>query len=252
LQALHGRHGECPLIVLAQATPSDGFDVILEAFRLSLRAMAPVIVLSDVCLVQSAEPWRVPSLSECAEIKVLHAAPTGGFRPYQRDAKGVRPWAIPGTPGLEHRTGGLEKQDGAGTVSFDPLNHEAMVRARADKLTRLAEEIPPLKAHGPDQGDLLVLGWGSTAGAIRTACEGFQAAGKSVAFAHVRHLHPLPKNVGDVLKHYRNVLMPELNSGQLASILRSAFLVDIVSLSKVQGEPFAVSEIERKIEEMLA
>jgi 2-oxoglutarate ferredoxin oxidoreductase subunit alpha len=253
LQSLHGRNGECPLIVLAVATPSDGFAVVLEAVHLAIRYMTPVVVLADAYLTNSAEPWRIPSLEELPAIVVNQAAPAPGstFLPYQRDERLARRWAIPGTPGLEHRTGGLEKEDVTGNVSYDPLNHEKMVETRARKIALVADEISQLVVQGPPRGDLLVLGWGSTHGAIAGAVERCRRKGLQVAAAHLRHLHPLPKNVGDVLKRYRKILVPELNAGQLCQILRSAFLVDVVSLSKVQGRPFLVSEIEQKIEEML-
>ncbi len=255
LQALHGRNGESPLIVLAAATPSDGFNIVLEAVRLALRYMTPVIVLADTFLARSAEVWRVPVLQELAEIKVSHAVPpnNGSSRilPYERDARLARPWPIPGTAGLEHRTGGLEKEEGTGNVCYDPLNHQRMIVARARKIAGVEDELPLLDVHGPTTGDLLVIGWGSTYGAIHGAVERCQRKGLTVASAHLRHLHPMPKNVGEVLKRYRKVLVPELNMGQLCSVLRSKYLVDAVSLSKVQGQPFLVSEIEARIDLIL-
>jgi len=251
LQSLHGRNGESPLIVLAVATPSDGFAVVLEATRLAIRYMTPVVVLTDAYLAQSAEPWRVPTLAEVPVIEVRQAITSEAFLPYQRDDHLARPWAVPGTPGLEHRTGGLEKEELTGNVSYDPTNHEKMSAMRARKIALVADEIPPLTVQGPTQGELLVLGWGSTYGAIKAAVELCQRKGLSVAAAHLRHLHPLPKNVGNMLKDYRKVLVPELNAGQLCQILRAAFLVDAISLSKMQGQPFLVSEIEQKIEALL-
>jgi 2-oxoglutarate ferredoxin oxidoreductase subunit alpha len=253
LQALHGRNGESPLIVLAVATPSDGFAVILEAVQLAIRHMTPVVVLADAYLIHSAERWQIPNLTDLAAIEVPHAAPVVGkdFLPYERNERLARPWAVPGTPGLEHRTGGLEKEALTGNVSYDPANHEKMVAARARKIALVADDIPVLTAQGPTQGELLVLGWGSTFGAIAAAVERCQRKGLSVAAAHLRHLHPLPRNMGEVLKQYRKILVPELNAGQLCQILRATFLVDGVSLSKMHGQPFLVSEIERKIEEML-
>lgn len=250
LQALCGRHGECPLVVLAQATPSDGFDVILEAIQLAVRAMTPVIVLSDVYLAQSAAPWRVPALPNLDAIAERVQRAKLAFRPYQRDEHSVRPWAVPGMARLEHRTGGLEKDIDTGVVSYDLLNHERMVKLRAEKIARLADEIPPLTVFGPDRGDLLVLGWGSTYGAIRMAVERCQSLGRKVAAAHLRHLHPMPRNLASVLKSYRKVLVPELNTGQLASVLRSSYGVAVESLSKVQGMPFTAKEIAEKIESM--
>jgi 2-oxoglutarate/2-oxoacid ferredoxin oxidoreductase subunit alpha len=257
LQALHGRHGECPLIVLAAATPADCFAIMLEAVRLAIRCMTPVIVLSDVCLANGAEPWRVPVLAELPTFEAHHATPridsnvVAAYPAYQRDDRLVRPWAIPGTAGLEHRTGGLEKEDQTGNVSYDPLNHQKMVQTRAMKVARAADEIPLLSVSGPASGDLLVLSWGSTYGAVADAVARLHRKGLPVAHAHLRHLHPLPTNTGDVVKRYRQVLVPELNTGQLCQVVRAAFLVDAVSLSKVQGLAFTVREIERKIEEML-
>jgi 2-oxoglutarate ferredoxin oxidoreductase subunit alpha len=257
LQALHGRHGECPLIVLAAATPADGFAIMLEATRLAIRCMTPVIVLADVFLANGAESWRVPVLADLPTIDAPHAiSPVGdngatAFPAYQRDERLARPWAIPGTPGLEHRTGGLEKEDQTGNVSYDALNHEKMVQTRAKKIAMAADEIPLLSVNGPSEGDLLLLSWGSTYGAIADAVARCHRKGISVAHAHLRHLHPLPKNAGEVVKRYRQVLVPELNTGQLCQVVRAAFLIDAVSLSKVQGRPFTVEEIERKIEGML-
>jgi 2-oxoglutarate ferredoxin oxidoreductase subunit alpha len=251
LQSLYGRNGESPLIVLAVATPSDGFSVVLEATRLAIRYMTPVVVLADAYLAQSAEAWRVPTLTELPAIEVKQARTSNVFRPYQRDDHLARPWAVPGTPGLEHRTGGLEKEELTGTVSYDPVNHEKMCAARARKIALVADEIPPLTVQGPTQGDLLVLGWGSTYGAISAAVERCQRKGLSVAAAHLRHLHPMPKNAGSVLKSYHKIMVPELNAGQLCQVLRSVFLVDAISLSKMQGQPFLVSEIEQKIEAFL-
>jgi 2-oxoglutarate ferredoxin oxidoreductase subunit alpha len=253
LQALHGRNGECPLIVLAMATPADGFAIMLEATRLAIGAMTPVIVLADTYLAQAAESWRVPSLPELPVVDVHRPEANGAaFLPYERDDHLARPWATPGTPGLEHRLGGLEKEDRTGNVSYDPLNHAQMVRLRAEKIARVAEMIPDLRVEGPPQGDLLVLGWGSTCGAIRTAAERCRGKGLQVANAHLRYLNPLPANVGAVLGRYRKILLPELNAGQLAQVLRSAFPAAIVSLSKLQGRAFLVSEIEKKIQELVS
>ncbi len=253
LQALHGRNGECPLIVLALATPADGFTLMLEATRLAIRYMTPVIVLADAYLAQAAEVWRVPSLPELPVLEVGRPEANGAaFLPYQRDEHLARPWATPGTPGLEHRVGGLEKEEGTGNVTYDPLNHEKMVRLRAEKIARAAEAIPALSVEGPPQGDLLVLGWGSTCGAIRTAAERCRRNGLQVANGHLRYLNPLPANVGAMLKRFRKILLPELNAGQLAQVLRAAFAADIVTLSKVQGRPFEVGEIESKIRELLS
>jgi 2-oxoglutarate ferredoxin oxidoreductase subunit alpha len=251
LQALHGRNGESPLIVLACATPAECFDVMFEAARLAIRHMSPVIVLADAFVAYSAEPWRVPALASLPAVDVQQARPTQAVRPYQRDDQLSRPWIVPGTPGLEHRIGGLEKEEGTGNVSYDPINHEKMTTLRAQKIARVADDIPPLTVQGPTRGDLLVVGWGSTYGAIRAAVERCQAKGLSVAAMHLRHLHPLPKNLGDILRSYCRVFVPELNAGQLCQVLRSAFLVDAISMSKMQGRPFFVHEIEAKIQSIL-
>jgi 2-oxoglutarate ferredoxin oxidoreductase subunit alpha len=257
-QALYGRHGDCPVIVLAMATPTDGFARVLEAVRLAIRYMTPVILLTDAHLAHASESWRVPSLKELPTISVTHAPRPASatnsppFLPYQRDDRLVRPWAIPGTPGLEHRTGGLEKEGLTGAVSFDPLNHEWMSQTRARKIANVAQEIPLLSVEGAAEAELLVLGWGSTYGAIHSAVQRCLSKGLPVASAHLRYLHPLPKNTGDVLGRYRKILVPELNAGQLCQVIRARYLVDAISFSKVQGRPFLVSEIERKIEEMLS
>jgi 2-oxoglutarate ferredoxin oxidoreductase subunit alpha len=255
-QALFGRHGECPAAVLAPQSPADCFGVVYEAVRLAVGHMTPVIVLSDGRTASGAEPWRVPEPAALPPIPVRRpAAPAPGgapFRPYGRDARLVRPWAVPGTPGLEHRIGGLEKADGTGDVSYDPLNHEHMVRTRAEKVARIADDIPPLAVDGPAEGDLLLVGWGSTFGALRTAARRARRRGRSVAHAHLRHLHPMPRNTGDVLRRYRKILAAELNGGQLRMLLRAAFLVDAGGLNKVQGRPFQVGEVEEAVEAQLA
>lgn len=252
LQAVFGRHGECPLIVLAMAHPADGFDIMLEAARLAVMAMSPVIVLADAYLTQSAQSWRVPALDQLPTIDVRRPPQATDFTPYQRDGRLARPWAAPGTPGLTHRVGGLEKEIDTGNVSYEPADHEKMVRLRSEKIARIAEIIPPLSVDGPADGDLLVLGWGSTAGAIRTAAQRCRRDGLPVANAHLRHVHPLPANLAAVLGRYRKVLVPELNAGQLAQLLRAAFPGEIVSLCKVRGQPFQVNEIEVKIREVIA
>ncbi len=258
LQALFGRNGECPAIVLAPASPGDCFAMMFEAARLALGYMTPVVLLSDAYLAQVAEPWPVPKPEELPALTARLAEGPNAmkdgqprFLPYQRDERGVRPWAIPGTPGLEHRLGGMEKEDGSGDVSYEPLNRERMVHARAAKIARVAEDIPPLTVHGPDKGALLVLGWGGTFGAIRTAVERAQRKGLSVAHAHLRYLNPFPANTENLLRRYRKVLVPELNGGQLRFLLRGEFLLDVVGLSKVQGRPFTVREIEEAIDAQL-
>ncbi len=259
LQAMFGRNGECPVAIVAPCSPGDCFTMALEAVRLAVGHMTPVFVLSDGYLANGAEPWLVPDPAKLAKINIEH--PTGPnvgqgsdakFMPYLRDERLVRPWAVPGTPGLEHRIGGIEKEQTTGNVSYDPQNHEAMVRCRAQKIARIADDIPLLEVNGPSEGDLLVLGWGGTFGSITTAVQRAQRKGISVAQAHLRYLNPMPRNLGEVLKRYQRVLVPELNGGQLCMLLRATYLVDAISLSKVQGQPFRVSEIETRIEQLAA
>jgi 2-oxoglutarate ferredoxin oxidoreductase subunit alpha len=252
-QALFGRHGECPLAVLAAASPSDCFAAAYEAARIAVRFMTPVVLLSDLHLAQSAEPWRIPATDELQPITFQRSACAAGepFLPYARDERLVRPWAIPGAPGLEHRVGGLEKEDKTGNVSYEPVNHEKLVRLRAAKIDRIAEEVPPLAVHGSPEGELLVLGWGSTRGAIVSAVDRACAKGQRVACAHFRYLHPLPKNTGEVLGRFRHVLVAELNGGQLLWLLRARFLIAAVGYNKVQGSSFTIAEVEAKIAEMV-
>lgn len=252
LQALFGRNGECPLPVLAPSSPSNCFAVAYEAVRIACRYMTPVVVLSDVFLASGAEPWRLPDPATLMPIVTPAAAEASTFQPYLRDRNLARPWAAAGTPGCEHRSGGLEKEDGTGHVSYEPMNHERMVHLRAAKIAGIADSIPNLTVDGPDHGELLVLGWGSTFTAIAGAAQQARAAGRSVAHAHLRHLFPWPRNTGDVLRRFRRVLVPELNSGQWRRLLRDAFLIDIIGLNKVQGRPFQVSEIIAAIERQLA
>jgi 2-oxoglutarate ferredoxin oxidoreductase subunit alpha len=221
--------------------------------------MTPVFLLSDGYLANGAEPWLIPNIADLPRIVVKHPTEHNSngngeakFLPYKRDARLVRPWAIPGTPGLEHRIGGLEKEDVTGNVSYDPENHEHMVRTRAQKIANIANEIPLLEVNGPAEGDLLVIGWGGTYGAIVSAVQRAQRKGSKVAQAHLRYLNPMPRNTGEVLKRYKKVLVPELNSGQLRFLLRGQFLVDAIGLNKIQGRPFLVSEIEEKIEQLLS
>ncbi len=257
LQAMYGRNGECPAAIVAPCSPGDCFTMAMEAVRLAVGHMTPVFILSDGYLANGAEPWLVPDPATLPKIPIRHpTAPNFGsngdsqFMPYLRDERLVRPWAIPGTPGLEHRLGGIEKEQTTGNVSYDPQNHEAMVHCRAQKIAKIADDIPLLEVTGPEEGDLLVIGWGGTYGSITTAVQRARHRGLSVAQAHLRYLNPMPRNTEAVLKRYKKVLVPELNAGQLAQLLRAAFLVDAVSLSKVQGRPFQVSEIEAKIDEM--
>jgi 2-oxoglutarate ferredoxin oxidoreductase subunit alpha len=257
LQALFGRHGECPVAVLAARSPGDCFATAYEAARLAVAFMTPAVVLSDGFLANGAEPWHIPRREELAPIPVRHADKPNGerdgratFLPYRRDTRLVRQWAVPGTPGLEHRVGGLEKEDATGDVSYDPANHARLVQTRAQKVANIADDIPPLDVDGPAEGRLLIVGWGSTFGAATAAVQRARQRGLDVAHAHLRYLNPLPRNTADVLKRYQKVLVPELNSGQLRLLLRSQFLVDAVGLNKVQGQPFGVEEIEEKILEM--
>jgi 2-oxoglutarate ferredoxin oxidoreductase subunit alpha len=250
LQMMFGRSGEAPMPVLAASGPGDCFDTAIEAWRIATRLMTPVIVLSDAFVANGAEPWRVPEMSELAPIPVTHPElPADGqpFLPYTRDDLLARPWAIPGTPGLEHRIGGLEKTDGTGAISYDPKNHQLMVNQRAQKVENARFLIPALEVEGPETGDLLVLSWGGTKGSCREATIRARAMGISVAQAHLRHLNPMPANLGEVLARYRRVLVPELNMGQLAMLIRARHQVDVASLNKVQGRPFSVEEVLTEI-----
>jgi 2-oxoglutarate ferredoxin oxidoreductase subunit alpha len=252
LMALFGRSSDSPIPVLAPATPGECFTIILEAFRLAVRYMTPVAVLSDGYLANSAEPWRIPDVAGLLHEPVMLRTDPTGFAPYRRDPETLaRPWAVPGTPGLEHRIGGLEKQDVTGGVSYLPDNHQRMTNLRHEKVARIAAEIPPLEVQGPKSGRLLVVGWGGTHGAITTAVDEARAAGGDVSSVHLRHLNPLPRDLGDVLHRFERVLVPELNVGQLVRLLRAEYLVPAESLSKVQGQPFRVSEIRAAIERIL-
>ena len=252
LQALFGRNSEAPIPVLAASTPGDCFWVALEASRIALKYMVPVIVLSDGYLANGSEPWRIPDTKDIPAFPVSFAKNPEGFQPYMRDPQTLaRPWAIPGTPGLEHRIGGLEKQNGTGNVNYEPLNHENMVRIRAAKVAGIVQDIPDVVPAGDPGGDLLIVGWGSTCGSITAALQPQRAKGRRIGHVHLRHLNPLPKNLGEVLKRYKKVLVPELNTGQLIWDLRAKYLVDAVGLNKIQGRPFKQNELEVKIEELL-
>ncbi len=253
LQVMFGRNGESPVPVLAASSPKDCFDTILEACRISLRYMVPVFLLSDGYVANGSEPWCFPKAEDLPDLRVDFRTDPEGFLPFLRDPETLsRPWAIPGTPGLEHRIGGLEKSDGKGSVSYDPANHERMTWLRAEKVARIAREIPPLEVVGEQQGRLLVLGWGSTAGAITGAVNLARREGLEVSRAHLRYLNPFPSNLGEVLSRFDHVLLPEINSGQLALLLRARYLKDIRSFPKVQGKPFVRHEIVDKIREVLA
>jgi 2-oxoglutarate ferredoxin oxidoreductase subunit alpha len=256
LQALYGRHGEAPLAVIAPATPADCFAAAYEAARIALEWMTPVVLLSDAFLANGSDLWRIPELDSLPPIQPPWATPehrsNGTFLPYQRDERGVRPWAVPGTPGFEHRIGGLEKEDLTGNVSYDPLNHERMVRARAHKLARLAETLPPQTITlGPATGELAVVSWGSTYGSVYTAVQECLQQGLPVSHIHVRYLHPLPPGLGELLAGFRRILVPELSSGQFAHLLRAHYRVDARSYTKVQGLPLTVSEVVEAIQRAL-
>jgi 2-oxoglutarate ferredoxin oxidoreductase subunit alpha len=253
LQVLFGRNGECPLCVLAPATPVECFEMAIEAFRIALKFMLPVVYLSDGYLANGAEPWFLPSVEDLPRFPVQFETNPEGFRPYRRNPETLaRAWAVPGTPGLEHRVGGLEKEDITGNVSYDPENHEHMVRLRAEKVARIARDIPPLDVEGsPEGGELLVLGWGSTYGAINTATQRVRRRGGNVSSAHLRYLSPFPANLEEVLRRFDKVLIPEMNLGQLSLLIRGRFLVDVIGLNKVKGLPFKIHEIEQRIEELL-
>lgn len=256
LQAYYGRNGECPMPIISASTPSDCFDAAYEAVRIAVQHMIPVILLSDGYIANGSEPWRYPQSKDLKPIEVFFkkrlAEGEDKFLPYLRDEKLVRPWAVPGTPGLEHRIGGLEKELVTGNVSYDPDNHEAMVKIRQAKVDMIANYIPEQTLDsGPEQGDVLVLGWGSTYGAIKSAAAELQAQGKSVAHAHLRHLRPFPRNLGDMLKRYKHVLIPEINNGQLIKIIRDQFLVDAKGYNKIKGTPITRTELAHAISEIL-
>ena len=253
-QAMYGRNGESPLPIVAPQSPSDCFTAAIDAWRIAATFMCPVIILSDGYIANGAEPWKIPTFDSLEKIDITHPAPQDddepAFLPYARDENLSRPWALPGTKGLEHRIGGLEKAANTGDVSYDPDNHQAMCELRQEKVDRIADFIPPQEVFGPEKGELLVLSWGGTYGACRTAVTHAQAAGTSVAHAQLRYLNPFPSNLEEVLKNYGKVLIPELNLGQLKALIQSKYLVECVGLNKVQGRPFAIVEIEQRIAEL--
>ncbi|RME74733.1 MAG: 2-oxoacid:acceptor oxidoreductase subunit alpha [Planctomycetota bacterium] len=252
LQAMYGRNGECPVVVLAPATPGDCFHMAFEAVRIALEHMTPVLLLTDGYLGNGSEPWRIPELDSLPEIRPPWAEDPETFAPYARDPETLaRRWAPAGRPGFEHRIGGLEKQDGTGNVSYDPDNHDHMVRVREEKVRRVAREIPPLEVQGADEGEVLVVGWGSTYGAIHVAVSRAQARGHAVSAVHLRHLNPFPPDLGPLLGRFRRVLVPEINRGQLLRMLRAEFLVDAVGFNRVRGLPLHAAEIEQAIEQLL-
>jgi 2-oxoglutarate ferredoxin oxidoreductase subunit alpha len=255
LQVIFGRNGESPIPVIAARSPSDCFEVAQEAWEIATRLMTPVMILSDGYIANGAEPWKIPDVSQFKPIKIHHptAEETGlPFLPYQRDELLARPWAIPGTPDLMHRIGGLEKEDGTGNVSYDPDNHQHMVDTRAKKVNNVAELIEPATVDGPETGDLLVLSWGGTYGACTTASRQLRAEGSDVAHCHLRWLNPFPSNLGEVLRRYNQVVVPELNCGQLRMLIRSRYLVDAIGFNKVKGKPFAVRELVERFRSILS
>jgi 2-oxoglutarate ferredoxin oxidoreductase subunit alpha len=253
LQAMFGRNSDSYVAILAPCTPSDCFFMAIEAYRIALKYMVPVIFLSDGYLGNGSEPWRIPDVADLPRIEWSYASSQGGkYNPFLRNPQTLaRPWAVPGQPGLEHRIGGLEKSGETGDISYDPRNHHEMTLARKGKVDRIVQDIPPLEVTGPGEGDLLVLGWGGTFGSITSACENARQRGLSVASAHLRYLNPFPANLGDVLGRYRKVLIPELNTGQLSLLIRARYLVDAIGFNKISGQPFKIAEIEGKIDEAL-
>lgn len=256
LQAYYGRNGECPMPVISASTPADCFDVAYEAVRLAVTHMTPVILLSDGYIANGAEPWRFPSSDDLQPIHVRFKTELGHgeekLQPYLRDEKLARPWAIPGTPGLEHRIGGLEKQNITGNVSYEPENHQLMVKIRQEKVDKIAEYIPEQKLdNGPDKGKVLVLGWGSTYGAIKSAVAELVAQGESVAHAHLRYVRPFPKNLGEIIKGFEKVLIPEINNGQLIKIIRDVYFVDAKGYNKIMGVPITKGELVEEIKKYL-
>ena len=256
LQAMFGRNGESPIVVLAPQSPADCFNIALEAARCAIRATTPVMILSDGFLANSSEPWSVPNPDDIEPIAVEHPASReeddDPYLPYARDEETLaRPWAIPGTRGLEHRIGGLSKAPLTGNVSYDPTHHQQMTRDRAEKIARLAEFLPEQELFGPSSGDLLVISWGGTFGAVRSGVTQAQKNGRSVAHAHLRYLNPLPRNLREIMSNYKQIVVPELNGGQLAFLLRGRFGLNIQSFPKMHARPFKISEITSKIEELL-
>jgi 2-oxoglutarate/2-oxoacid ferredoxin oxidoreductase subunit alpha len=253
LQAMFGRNGEAPVPIVAPRSPSDCFEIAIEAVRIAIQYRTPVLLLSDGSVATGSEPWRIPDVEDLPDLHVEFTTepngPDGEFLPYLRDPDTMaRPWAVPGTPGLEHRIGGLEKADGTGNISYDPANHDLMVRTRQAKVDRIAATIPPVEVDDPDAatGDgarVLVLGWGSTYGPIGAAVRRVRKEGLSVAQAHLRHLNPFPTNLGEVLRRYDRVVVPEMNLGQLALLLRAKYLVDVIGYNQVRGLPFRASEL---------
>lgn len=256
MQAYYGRNGECPMPIVSASTPADCFEAVYEAVRISVQHMTPVMFLSDGYIANGAEPWKFPASKDLPEIKVSFKKGLDDgeekYLPYKRDEKLVRPWAIPGTAGLEHRIGGIEKQDVTGNVNYEPENHQHMVKTRQAKVDKIADYIPEQKLDsGPAKGKILMLGWGSTYGAIKSACSELQARGHAVSHAHLRYIRPFPKNLGDIIKNFDTVLIPEINNGQLIKIIRDIYMVDAKGYNKIMGVPITKTELVAKLEEML-
>jgi len=250
LQAVYGRNGEAPVVVIAACTPTDCFFQAIEACRIALKYMTPVILLTDGYIANGSEPWKIPELKDIPDISVSFRTETEGFFPYLRNENLARPWAIPGTPGLEHRIGGLEKADITGNVNYDPDNHDKMVHIRDNKIKNIANDIPELKVEGDETGDVLVLGWGGTYGTLKDSITRARAAGYKVSQAHLRYLNPLPKNTGDVLKNFKKILIPEINLGQLAKIIKSEFVISVEQFNLVRGLPLKSKDVLGKIIEL--
>lgn len=251
-QALYGRHGESPIPVIAPSSPGDCFTMALEAVRISTKYMTPVLYLSDGYLANGAEPWKLPDIDKLDKIKIDYASDPETYQPYKRDVETLsRPWAIPGTPGLEHRLGGLEKAENTGNVSYDPNNHERMCQIRAEKIARVADMIPDIKVFGEDKGDILIVGWGGTEGAITSATEALQKKGVSISSIHLRYLNPFPKNLEKILQSFKHIIVAELNLGQLVQVLNGKFNIKAKSINKIQGKPFKITEILQGIHQVL-
>ena len=251
LQALYGRNGEAPVAVLAASSPTDCFYMAIEASKLAVKYMTPVILLTDGYIANGSEPWKIPHVDELPDIEIKYRTEMEGFAPYLRDENLARPWAIPGTPGLEHRVGGLEKANITGDVSYDPENHDSMIKLRAQKIKNIAKNIPELKVNGDKEGELLVLGWGGTYGAITEAVLNARKAGYKISQAHLKYLNPLPANTGEVLRSFKKILIPEINLGQLSRLIKSEFLIPVIQFNLVRGLPFRTNDIEEKIKEII-
>jgi len=252
LMGMFSRHGEAPIPILAASGSADCFDITLEAARIALKYMTPVLILSDGYIGQASEPWKIPIVNSLPEIKAYFASDPSNFAPYKRDEETLRrQWAVPGLEGMEHRIGGLEKEDGSGNVSSDSLNHEKMVWLRKEKIERIANDIPELVVEGEQEGDLLLLSWGSTYGAAKTAFERLKAKGTPVSFANLRYMNPFPKNLGEILSRFQRVVIPELNLGQLKLLIQAKYLIPVIGINKMHGKPFKSVEIEEKLESLL-